>query len=59
VLGHGEVEGNPLGMMVFVRTQQMAELIVWCAFSDSRWWYHDKYPMYKFVVVSAKAKVFW
>src|SRR5262245_27522821 len=43
VLGHGEVEGGPLGMLFFVRAQQMAELIVWCAFSDSGGWCHDKY----------------
>jgi hypothetical protein len=29
----------------------MAELIVWFAFSDGGWWCHDKYPVYKFVVV--------
>jgi len=37
--------------MVFVRAQQMTELIVWFAFSDSGRWCHDKYCMHKFVVV--------
>jgi len=51
VLGQGEVEGVSLRMLFFVRAQQMAELIVWFAFSDGGWWCHDKYPVYKFVVV--------
>src|SRR5262249_40150625 len=51
VLRYGEVEGGSLGMMIFVRQQQMTELIIWSTFSDSGWWCHDEYPMHKFVVV--------